>query len=309
MGLLSDIQIALLNEQPIGPILLKLRFLAARLGSGPLEEWVKYESEGYPSSVPIPEYRKFGVSYTGSFNGSFGRVASNIPIPPYLIAEHAGESWLVHEERQSVSAIEDLIAASTKTGSNLGTNAANLVMLLSDKIFSAMACHSVHGNISRSALVEMIGVLRARVLELTLELEKNVPGSGEIAAGQASLPAEPEKAAIVTHITNQIVNGPVGSNVANSGAGAQFNISVDQGDAPSIVKMLVDGGIPIVDAEEFADLVASEQPEGPAEPFGSKAKAWIGANIGKSLDGTWKIGVAVATALLTEAAKRFYGLS
>jgi hypothetical protein len=195
MGLLSDIQIALLNEQPIGPILLRLRFLAARLGSGTLEEWVKYEAEGYPPGVPVPEYRKFGVSYTGSFNGSFGRVASNIPIPPYLIAEHAGESWLVHEERQSVSAIEDLIVASAKTGSNLGTNAANLVMLLSDKVFSGMACHSVRGTISRSACVEMLGVLRGRVLELTLELEKNVPGSGEIAAGQASQPAEPGKAA------------------------------------------------------------------------------------------------------------------
>jgi hypothetical protein len=193
MGLLSDIQVALLNEQPIGPILLRLRFLAARLGSGTLEEWIKYESEGYPSGVPVPEYRKFGVFYTGSFNGSFGRVVSNIPIPPYLIAEHAGESWLVHEERQSVSAIEDLIAASAKTGSHLGTNAANLVMLLSNKVFSGMACHSVHGNISRSALVEMLGVLRARVLELTLGLEKNVPGSGEIAAGQASQPAEPER--------------------------------------------------------------------------------------------------------------------
>lgn len=82
MGLLSDIQTALLNEQPIGPILLKLRFLAARLGSAALQEWVKYESEGYPASVPVPEYRKFHVSYTGNFNGPFGRVAKNIPIPP-----------------------------------------------------------------------------------------------------------------------------------------------------------------------------------------------------------------------------------
>lgn len=309
MGLLSDIQTSLLNEQPLGPILLKLRFLAARLGSTTLEEWVKYETEGYPHDAAVPEYRKFAITYTGSFNGPFGKVVSNIPIPPYIVAECAGENWLVQEERQSVSAMEDLIAGSGKKGTNLQINAANLIMLLSNKVFSGMACHSVRGIISRSSLVEMIGALRARLLELTLELEKNVPGAGEIAAGQSSKPTEPEKAAIVTHITNQIVNGPVGSNVANSGAGAQFNISIQQGDIVSLAKTLAEGGIPDAEAQEFAAIVASEKPDGPNQPFGSKAKSWIATNISKALDGTWKIGAAVATTLLTEAVSHFYGLS
>ncbi len=261
-----------------------------------------------PASL-CPSIGRFGVSYTGSFNGSFGRVASNIPIPPYLIEEHAGKNWLDHEERQSVSAIEDLIIASGKTGGNPEINAANLVILLSNKVFSGMACHSVRGIISRASMVEMIGALRARVLELTLELEKNVPGAGEIAAGQALQSPQPEKAAVVTHITNQIISGPVGSNVANSGADAQFNIAVQQGDVTSLAKELKEGGISGADAEEFAALVASEKPEGSDQPFGAKAKAWIETNIGKALNGTWKIGVAVATGLLTEAVKHFYGLN
>lgn len=308
MGLLADIQASLLSEQPIGPILLKLRFLAARLGSTTLEEWVKYEAEGYPSKAVVPEYRKVGVSYTGNFNGPFGRTASNIPVPPYIIAQHAGDGWLMHDERQSVSALEDLVASSRDTGSNFEINAANLIMPLGDKVFSGMACHSVHGIVSRASIVGMIGAIRARVLELTLELEKNVPGANEIAAGQATQPTEPGKAAIVTHITNQIMNGPVGSNVANSGAGAQFNINVQQGDPGSLAKALMEGGIPEADAKEFAAIAAAEKPEGPAEPFGTKAKSWIAANIGKALGGTWKIGAAVATTLLTEAAKRYYGL-
>ncbi|HWE72720.1 MAG TPA: hypothetical protein VG328_06130 [Stellaceae bacterium] len=309
MGLLSDIQTSLLNGEPIGPTLLKLRFLAARLGSTTLEEWVKYEAEGYPTEAPVPDYRKFNVAYAGNFNGPFGRVASNIPIPPYLIAEHAGEAWLVSHERQSVAAIEDLITVSTKNGTNLGINAANLVMLIGDKVFEDMVCHSVRATVSRSALVEMIGTLRARVLELTLELEKNVPGAAEIAVGQASQPTEPAKAAIVTNITNQIMNGPVGSNVANSGSNVQISVSVRQGDMASMTKALSDGGIPDSDAKKFAALVASESPAGADQPFGAKARAWIGANIGKALDGTWKIGAAVATNLLTEVAKRYYGFN
>lgn len=55
MGLLSEIQASLMQQgQEIGPILLKLRFLASRLRSGPLEEWVKHESEGYPELLTFP---------------------------------------------------------------------------------------------------------------------------------------------------------------------------------------------------------------------------------------------------------------
>lgn len=308
MGLLADIQTALLNEQPLGPILLKLRFLGARLGSATLEEWVKYEVEGYPPGVPVPEYRKFGVSYVGGFNGSFGRVVSNLPIPPYLIAQHAGERWLSVEERQNISALEHVISEGTKAGTNPGIEAANLVILLSDKIYRGLVCHSVRGVISIASLVDMMGVLRAKILELSIELEKNVPEAQDIAVGQALQPTEPEKAAVVTHITNQIINAPVGSNVANSGANAQFNIAIRQGDVTSLAKALQEGGIPDADASELAAIVASEKPEDTDQPFGRKAKEWITANIGKALNGTWKIGAAAATALLTEAAKHYYGL-
>jgi hypothetical protein len=47
MSLLHDIQSAVLEEgADLGPILLKLRLLAALLGSQPLADWVRHESEG-----------------------------------------------------------------------------------------------------------------------------------------------------------------------------------------------------------------------------------------------------------------------
>lgn len=80
MSLLREIQSSLLEGREIGPILLKLRFLASRLGSVVLEEWVKHESEGYPNDVEVPSYRKIGVSYKGTFSGPFGSGISNAPI-------------------------------------------------------------------------------------------------------------------------------------------------------------------------------------------------------------------------------------
>ena len=73
MNLLYDIQSAVLDKDAeLGPILLKVRLLAARLGSQPLADWVKYESEGYPSEAPVPDYRIIPVTYTATFSGPFG---------------------------------------------------------------------------------------------------------------------------------------------------------------------------------------------------------------------------------------------
>jgi hypothetical protein len=66
MALLHDIQSALLDEKVgVGSTLLKLRFLASKLGSDILEEWVKHEADGYPKDAEVPDYRITGVVYTG----------------------------------------------------------------------------------------------------------------------------------------------------------------------------------------------------------------------------------------------------
>ena len=51
MGLLADIQAAVVEGQSdIAPILLKLRLLAARLGSQPLADWVSMNRRGIPKA-------------------------------------------------------------------------------------------------------------------------------------------------------------------------------------------------------------------------------------------------------------------
>jgi hypothetical protein len=305
MSLLEEIQSAAIAEgTEIGPILLKLRLLAARLGSAPLEEWVKYESEGYPKDATLPSYRVIGVSYTGTFSGPFGSGVNNAPIPPYLIERFAGEKWNHHEIRQSISGIDDLVKSATGSGM-LQINAANLILLLQGKVYEGYACNAVIGTVSRAALVEVQHAVRSRVLELTIQFEKFVPGATEITFGSQSMVAVNSEQ--VTQITNQTIYGNVTS-IASTGAGASFNIAIRQGDQASFVDALVNAGIPKEDASELAAIVATEKPESNAEPFGTKAKTWVVDNLKKAASGTWKMGVTVATAVLKEAALRYYGL-
>lgn len=305
MSLLEDIQAAVIQpDADIAPILLKLRLLAARLGSAPLEEWVKHESEGYPTDATVPDYRVVGVTYTATFFGPFGGGISNAPVPPYLVEKFAGAKWNEQEIRQSISAIDDLVKGASS--GTLQTNAANMILLLQGKMYPDYNCSGVTGTISRAALVELQHAVRSRVLELTIQLEKSVPGAGEISFGAKGAVAK-VNAEQVTQITHQTIYGNVTS-ISSSGEGTTINIAIQQGDQTSLVDALVHAGIPVADAAEFGQIVASETPQSKDEPFGKKAAKWVGDNLKKAAGGTWKMGVSVATEVLKQAALKYYGL-
>jgi len=305
MSLLSEIQESVVQpDTDTGPILLKLRLLAARVGSVSLEEWVKYESEGYPSDIEVPSYRIIGVSYRGTFSGPFGSRIENAPIPLYLIEEFAGKNWTKYRVRESMAAIDDLLASSSDRGGSLEIDASNLILLLQGKIYPKCACNEIKGVVSRSALAEIRHSVRSRILELTIQIERSVPEAAKITFGNPK-----SKEALDSEKINQISTQVIYGNVTNitAGNGAQFVFSIGRGDKEALIHYLVSSGIPEVDAKEIAEILATEEPSGSDEPFGSRAKAWLLDNLKKAANGTWKVGISVATKVLTEAALKYYG--
>lgn len=307
MTLLREIQSALIAEKSdIGPILFKLKLLASKLGVSALDEWVKFEMEGYPSGVDVPEYRKIGVSYSGTFFGPFGSAINNAPIPPFLIDKFAGKKWTAYEVRQSVASIDDLISHASQ--GVLAIQASDLMLLLQGKVYEGYACNAVNGQISKASLVEIQNAVRSRVLELTIQFEKNIPNSADITVEQMAGEKEKLAAQAVTGNVHQIIYGNYTS-INNSGDNASINVSVKMGDIDSFRENLTQAGISASDAKELSDIVQNENPGEKTKPFGKKAQGWILKNINKALNGTWKIGLAVATRVLEEAAKRYYGLN
>src|SRR5690348_9651127 len=305
MGLLADIQGAVLDSHSdIAPIFLKLRMLAARLGSQPLADWVKYESEGYPNEVEVPDYRVLGVSYTATFSGPFGSGIKNAPISPYLVEKYAGKSWTRFEMRQSVAAIDELLGSSEKGGS-LHIEASNLILLLQGKVYPDYACNAVSGTISRASLAAIRHAVLSRVLELTIEIEKVVPEASNVSladSGQLSSGA----AGKTTQITHQIIYGNYTAVAASEGS--SVTIHIGERDTNALTAYLESVGISQQDAKELADLAATEEPESRAEPMGPKVKAWLVENLKKAATGTWKVGVAVATDVIKEGLLKYYGL-
>ena len=307
MSLLQQIQESIVQEgDDLGSILLKLRLLASRLGSDTLEEWVKHESEGYPQDAEVPSYRIVGVTYRGMFSGPLGSGIKNAQIPPYLIEKHVGESWTKYEVRESIAAVDEMVKShKSEGGGSFGIDASNLILLLQGKIYAGYACNDISGSISPTSFYEIQQTVRGRILELTLELERSVPGAMHVAFGEStSSKAQTEQ---VQQISQQIIYGNVSTAVAG-GAGSNIAVAITERDNSSFIEHLVKSGIPETDAAELATIMEAEEPTSIEEPFGEKAKNWVATNLKKAAEGTWKVGVSVATKLLTEAALKYYGM-
>ena len=178
-------------------------------------------------------------------------------------------------------------------------------MLLQGKVYEGYACNDVSGSISPTSLYEIQQAVRSRILELTIEFERSVPGAAHVAFGTTR--TEKKDAEQVQQISQQIIYGNVSTAVAG-GAGSRVSVAVNERDSESFINHLVESGIPEKDATELAEIIATEEPSSIEEPFGQKAKKWLGSNLKKAAEGTWGVGVSVATKVLTEAALKYYGL-
>ena len=305
MSLLQEIQEAVVKENSdISSIFLKLRLLASRLGSNLLEDWVKYETEGYPKNIQIPSYRYVSITYHGTFSGPFGSGIRNAPIPSQLVQKFAGENWINYEVRDSIAVVDDLLKSHKDNNSELGVDVSNLILILQGKIYSGYACNDIQARISPSSFVNIQYAVKSKILELTLELEKKIPVASLVTFGSSN--RKNIKPEVVQQISQQIIYGNVDTAIAG-GHSSNINISIGERDTDSLIKYLVESGIPDDDANEIAKIMETEEPESFKEPFGEKAKNWITTNIKKAALGTWKIGISVTTDVLSEAAKKYYG--
>lgn len=304
MGLLKKIQSELMEENSnIGSILLKLQFLADRLGSDVLEEWVKYEGNGYPADIDVPDYRRIKIAYHGNFSGPWGREIKNAPIPLTLIQEFCGENWTGYDVREGTAEINDLLNSDNET---IYISSSDLIIPLQGKIYEGYACNSIRASFPKAAFRGIQQVVKSRILEFTMELEKKIPTAAEIEIDKPDK-ISTEDTQTINNITHQVFHGDYTS-ITNAGDNAQISVNVSVGDKASFIKTLTDAGIPATDAKELADIVASEKPENSSEPWGTKAKAWVRRNMKKALDGSWNVAGQVVTDVLTRAAMGYYGL-
>lgn len=305
MGLLHDIQQELLDpKSEIGPILLKLRYLASKLGSNAMEDWVRYETEGYPKDVEVPEYRKAGLNYSGTFTNGF-QVINSAPIPTATILKVGGPSWVSFSIRDSIAVIDKIVATENSPVGKMGIAAGDLVPRLNNKVFEGMGAISVKAEFGGAPFIHIHSLVRAKILDLTLELERKLPIASAIAVGTSPPDVDADASGTAAKIIQYVIYGNQ-TNISNTATeGSSIRIGVIVGDDASLIEHLTAHGVPREAAIELAAAAAEEPPESPEQPIGAKAKEWVA----KVSGGVWDVTKEVATAVITEALKSYYGLA
>ncbi len=105
--------------------------MAARLGSGPLEDWLLWESNGYQDDIDVPSYRIWAIELKGHFTASFGREMRNVPIPTICLPENIRHTYRNHKCRQGIASIEETLKQESQMGSGtLQVSTGDLSVLL-----------------------------------------------------------------------------------------------------------------------------------------------------------------------------------
>lgn len=296
MGIISEIQGDLVsNSQPISTILMKLRLLAAKLGSLPFEEWVKLESEGYPIGVDVPDYRKLPLSIIGHFDFGGGRRLDNAIIPTRIISSITKSNWEIFPFRDSAASIQTI--GLEEEGLHLDLS--NLIPALQGKIYKDSAIQQITGLLSQHSVKEVENSVKNRILELTIELERNIPNAEALNLSNIVRAAE-----ATTQIFHQTINGNM-TNVQSIGNSNQFQLAISQGSFSDLNESLRKAGFDDICAKTLAEKISEDDPK--EGGLAKTALDWVKDRASKGIDLGIKGGIDVATKVLHEAALQYWG--
>ena len=300
MGFIETIQANLVDHNiPAASSLLKLRLLAARLGSNELTDWIKQEANGYQNSDEIPDYRIVPIYFSGTFHGPFGSGVKNAPIPSALIQQIVGEEWVTHKLADSAASIEQMARAEN----GLKLDLSNLMLLIRGKVYPGYEPAQLVGLISQASLIETSNAIRTRLLEITIEIAKNIPSAES--ADLSTIDSEPEMAKQIFH---QTIHGNM-MNVQSTGSESVIRVSITQGDSTSLRAGLEKLGLTQKVSNELVSLISAEQPrESEEDGLNAGVRRWLAKRITKGADHGIKGGIAAVTQIIQEAAMQYWGL-
>ena len=299
MGFLKSIQADLIDHNTsVASTLLKLRLLAAKLGSSELTEWIKFESEGCPNDIDIPAYRVIPLSVLGTFRGPAGSGVQNAPIPSLLIKQIAGDGWDTYNVRESAATVEKM----ADQNDGLRFNLSNLMITLRGKIYPGYEPAQIVGLASQTSLIEVSNAIRTRLLEVTIEIAAKIPAIEEIEL--ASITQEPE---VATQIFHQTIHGNM-TNIQSSGPEATLQVTIVQHNTESLKNGLLEFGLSEEDSDELSKLISKQKPKDKETGLNKGVRKWLADRITNSFNTEFQGGISTLIKFVQEAAIKYWGL-
>lgn len=307
MQLISQIINELINdEKSINGALLKTKVLASRIQNNELLNWVNAELNGYAAIKDLPDYRKnITVYLRGNYSNGNTRY-QNQPIPTVGLNQEFQKTLQTTEFSDSIVALENLIKNKECSTLESPLSAEAIGLIESNWINMGnpfLQLHNVAKVISTSSIIEIISVVRNKLLDFMLKVDEEFGSLTEIKELK-------EKINEISTIMNQTIIQATGDgNVVNSGNNNKIDakISIEKGNRDALAKHLQENGISSQDIQELIEVINTEEPNLEKKTFGEKVSHWIKKMIGKAIDGTWNIGIGTAGSLLADSIGKYYG--
>jgi hypothetical protein len=302
MSLLEDIQKeAVDSKSDLGALLRKCKVLAARLGSQPLEDWLLWESNGYPDDIAVPDYRIWPLTLKGHFSGPFSSGMRNAPIPMICLPANVKDKYQKYKCQQSIASIEQMIKSDHNATLYVPTG--DLAVVLGTNVYKGQNCLQAWAEFGAGNLLELLNAVRNRILDFSLAIWKENSNAGETSP-QSGNNIEPAR---VSQIFNTTVYGGTATLVGIA-KDSPITVSVVTNDFSSLEHALSQNGVSENDIKDLhAALETDDRPQLKGR-FGPKVSDWISGMIIKAAEGGWSLTVGAAGNLLADAISRYYGL-
>lgn len=292
----------------VSMLLRKVKVIAARLGTGQLEEWVDYELSGYPAAAAVPDYRgPFKREVRGNFVGPFGSSMTSVPVPPSGLPKELRDGWLFkHEFREPIAEIETLSHSSESLQVPWPADAITYTNRLLEtgeaQLYPGMGLVVAWKPVMPTQLASIGDAVRTRVLSLALDLETVLPDAGRVGVELTD-----------NQQLTQMVTNVYGGNVAIGSTGVtQQSLDIpSMGDLAALRSTLLAAGIREDDIIVLEQAIEEDREAGEGElgnAMGSRVQAWLAKVAAQGASAAGKGAAGAAGGLALKALAGYFGL-
>ncbi len=288
--------------------ILKTKVLATKLKNHKLLYWVNKELNGYESNEDVPNYRTTSANIIGCYvNGN----AHYTDQPLATSGLPAGLAKIFNQVqlKNSVQTLESF-TTNKKQGMLSQPLSAEMCGMITDQyqeqgnIFFNVLNARKHFGLN--TVIQALSEIRSKLLDLMLALDEE---SNSIDLNNLK-PLDKQKLnkLIVENMSYQINTGDGIIATQGNKNDVKAQITITERNIDDLRRVLNENGVEKNDITELIEIIDSEKPRISENKPGEKVAKWMKKMVGKSIDGSWQIGIGAAGELLAQIISKYYGM-
>ncbi|HTD05101.1 hypothetical protein [Undibacterium sp.] len=304
MTLINDIINLLSSDKSsLGDALLKTKVLLYKIGHKELADWVDWEIEGYPDAAQIPDYRILQGEIRGTIVTFGGRYPSHA-LPVRHLSDEERDRLLFANATWGVSVIENMLGGRKNNNAFKMPFPLEANRYLGKTLAEGYIVEKAWLQIEAPKLYEILTKVRARLLDFALKLQDEL--------GEDTTDEQMKNKASTIDATSLFTNSVFGGDVTvivGSHNLQQITNAATTGDFLRLEAALKKYKVPDEDISSLKEAIDSDKgtEEVANKKLGPSVKAWMHNMMGKAINTSWQIELAVAGNLLTSALQAYYG--